>query len=965
MKYFYLLITILIFFIPSLQTANAQYALKHHIAPCPWQYWSTANEIVISTLAAAPVQVKLYKSDNTLITTLTVNPNTPLSYRFIGNAAALNRNLTDTNYDDRGLIVDATEPVLVNLRNIASDAPGLTTNTIKGNASLVSFGNEGMGLEFRLAYYRTNFTGLFLQNPVYSVMAIEDNTRVELNGVLLTTLNAGQSRLFNAPTGALLAADKSIVANVGSYGDTPMACGGNGEDGTVDQIAPVNALGMQYLVVRGEGRPGTTPDHPEQSTFVATEDGTVVTVKNYTALGVLINQTTHNLNLAGNFASIYHGDATTKLSSSLITADKPIIVYSGTAVGCETDISTVLPIGGCSGSTNIQTTKFINFNGGDLPYFGYTVIESATTPVLINGQNLETVTGAPRVPIGNTGFYILNFTNLNVGNPANIILTSSARMTTCLIQQGDGYSMSGFFSSFGDSPEPPTEVENDEKCSAILKTTEGLEPYQWYLDGVAIEGANEATFEAFFTGNYTVKGTRDCGETNLSSPLFVEIPLCSDLSITKKIDTVEDGVVSFIITVTNNSTIHDDTNVLVNEFLPAGYSLISATPSLGTYDIVSNSWLIPLLVKETTETLTIVARIVPDKGDYLNKVDVKGDNFDPKPENNQAEVKIALDTFIVTKVAAEHSYQDIGDVIEYEIKIQNKGNGILRNVQTIDINADPGSITPAIIAQINPKEEVIVKATHTITEEDYIAGEVINQATVLAETQSGKMEELSDDPSTPAKQDPTVTKIKRSADLTATKTNNQVYYTPGTQTEYTIFVINQGPTSAVNVQISDPLPTDITIMEWSSDKGHIGTGAIDVSIPLMRVSETITFKAKVTIPESRRGDLTNIVEVTSAIDDPNPLCLPCIDNDIERILIPKGISPNGDNLNDFLDLERFHIADLKIFNRQGKLVYSKKDYKRHWHGQSNSGSALPSATYFYTATVDNGDMITGWIHLIK
>ncbi len=965
MKHFYLLITLLIFFTPGLQTINAQYALKHHIAPCPWQYWSTANEIVISTLASAPVQVKLYKSDNTLITTLTVNANSPLSYRFVGSAAALTRNLTDTNYDDRGLIVEAAEPVLVNLRNIASDATGLTTNTIKGNASLVSFGNEGMGLEFRLGYYRTNFTGLFLQNPVYSVMAIEDNTTVELNGVLLSVLNAGQSRLFNAPTGALLSADKSVVANVGSYGDTPMACGGNGEDGTVDQIAPVNALGLQYLVVRGEGEPGTTLSHPEQSTFVATEDGTVVTVKNYTKFGVLINQTTHNLALAGNFASIHHGDAINKLSSSLITSNKPIIVYSGTAVGCETDISTVLPIGGCAGATNIQTTKFIDFENRNLPYFGYTVIESATTPVLINGQNLETVTGTPRVAIGNTGFYILNFTSAEIGSPANIILTSTARMTTCLIQQGQGYSMSGFFSSFGDSPEPPAKVDNEEKCSAILKTTEGLEPYQWYLDGVAIAGADEATFEAFFSGNYTVKGTRDCGETNLSSPLFVEVPLCSDLSITKKIDTVDDGVVTFIITVTNNSTIHDDTNVVVDEFLPAGYALVSATPSLGTYDTTSNQWLIPILVKETTETLTIVARIVPDKGDYLNKVAIKGDNIDPKLENNKAEIKIALDTFEVTKIALEQSYQDIGDVIEYEIKILNRGNGILRNVQITDANADQGSIIPAVIATINPKEEVIAKAKHTITEADYIAGEVLNQAVILAETQSGKMEELSDDPSTPKKKDPTVTKIKRSADVTATKTNNQVYYTPGTQTEYTIIVINQGPTSAVNVRISDPLPADITIMEWSSDKGHTGTGSIDVTIPLMRVSETIVFKAKVTIPESRKGDLTNIVEVTSDIEDPDPLCVECTDNDIERILIPKGISPNGDNLNDFLDLERFHIAEIKIFNRQGKLVYSKKAYKKHWYGQSNSGSALPSATYFYTATVDNGDIITGWIHLIK
>ncbi|WP_430614847.1 DUF7507 domain-containing protein [Flavobacterium sp. JP2137] len=964
MKPIYALLYLLLIALLSTQNIHAQYASKHHIAPCPWQYWSTANEIVVSTLSSTPVAVKLYKSDNTLLTTLSVTENTPVSYRFTGVASTLNRNATDTNYSDRGLIVDATQPVLVNLRNIASDAPGLTTATIKGNASLVSFGNEGMGLEFRLGYYRTNFGGLFLQNPVYSVMAIENNTTVSLNGTVLTVLNAGESRLFNAPTGSLLSADKSIVANTGSYGDTPQACNGNGEDGTVDQIAPINALGLQYLVVRGSGKAGTGATHPEQSTFIAAEDGTVVTVENYTQLGVLINQSTHNLTTAGNFASIHHGDTSNQYSSSLITSNKPIIVYSGTAVECETDISTVLPIGGCSGTTNIQTTKFLDFYNVDLPYFGYTVIEHPSTPVFINGQNLETLTGMPRTAIGSTGFYMLRFTNVNIGRPQNIILTSTARMTTCLIQQGDGYSMSGFFSSFGDSPEPPTEVDTEDRCSVILKTTEGLSPYQWYLDGEPISGANEVSFEAHFTGNYTVKGTRDCGETNLSSPLYVEVPPCSDLSITKEIESVEDGMVTFVISATNNSTIHDDTNVLVQEQLPSGYAFISTTATLGSYDIAANEWNIPLLAKTTTEKLTLVARIVPN-GDYLNKVEIKGDNIDPKLENNKAEIKIALDTYVVTKVAMVYDFQDIGDVIEYEIKIKNTGNGTLRDIQVIDDNADIGSIQPVQIALLHPKEEVIVKAKHTITEEDYILAEVSNQALVIAQTQSGQMEVLSDDPSTPAPKDPTVAKIKRAADLNAVKTNNQVYYTPGTTTTYTIIIVNNGPTTAVDVHVYDPLPQDITIMEWSSDKGHKGTGDIDFTLPLLAVGESVTLTAEISIPEERKGDLTNVITLTSAVEDLQPDCLSCTDNDIERILIPRGISPNGDNFNDYLNLERFHIAEIKIYNRQGKLVYSKKNYSREWLGQSNSGSPLPTAVYFYTATIDNGDQISGWIQLIR
>jgi len=39
--------------------------------------------------------------------------------------------------------------------------------------------------------------------------------------------------------------------------------------------------------------------------------------------------------------------------------------------------------------------------------------------------------------------------------------------------------------------------------------------------------------------------------------------------------------------------------------------------------------------------------------------------------------------------------------------------------------------------------------------------------------------------------------------------------------------------------------------------------------------------------------------------------------------IPKGISPNTDDLNDFFDLSNLNVKQLQIFNRYGTEVYSK------------------------------------------
>lgn len=80
--------------------------------------------------------------------------------------------------------------------------------------------------------------------------------------------------------------------------------------------------------------------------------------------------------------------------------------------------------------------------------------------------------------------------------------------------------------------------------------------------------------------------------------------------------------------------------------------------------------------------------------------------------------------------------------------------------------------------------------------------------------------------------------------------------------------------------------------------------------------------------------------------------------------IQKGISPNGDNLNDFFDLELLDVKKLSIFNRYGVKVYSKLDYTNEWIGQTDSGKELPDATYYYVIEFNaNRSTETGWIYI--
>ena len=85
---------------------------------------------------------------------------------------------------------------------------------------------------------------------------------------------------------------------------------------------------------------------------------------------------------------------------------------------------------------------------------------------------------------------------------------------------------------------------------------------------------------------------------------------------------------------------------------------------------------------------------------------------------------------------------------------------------------------------------------------------------------------------------------------------------------------------------------------------------------------------------------------------------------VENCSFPKGITPNGDGDNDYLDLTYNNVYELKVYNRYGKLVYEHgKGYKRQWSGQDLSGKILPSGTYFLYIKTKNYEY-QDWIQLM-
>jgi gliding motility-associated-like protein len=126
------------------------------------------------------------------------------------------------------------------------------------------------------------------------------------------------------------------------------------------------------------------------------------------------------------------------------------------------------------------------------------------------------------------------------------------------------------------------------------------------------------------------------------------------------------------------------------------------------------------------------------------------------------------------------------------------------------------------------------------------------------------------------------------------------------------------------------------------------------------------------------GDCLKTMEVTVEVDDDCDV-LPC-----SAVNIYNAMSPNGDGLNEFFNIENIEDTDcypsnsVEIYNRWGVLVYDVQNYdnsSKAFRGVSegratiNKSAELPTGTYFYIIqyTTITGDVVnkSGYLYLTR
>jgi gliding motility-associated-like protein len=88
--------------------------------------------------------------------------------------------------------------------------------------------------------------------------------------------------------------------------------------------------------------------------------------------------------------------------------------------------------------------------------------------------------------------------------------------------------------------------------------------------------------------------------------------------------------------------------------------------------------------------------------------------------------------------------------------------------------------------------------------------------------------------------------------------------------------------------------------------------------------------------------------------------------------LPTSFTPNDDGYNDTWDVDgllEYNLADIRIFDRWGQVVYRSVGYSQPWDGR-NGGKEVPVGTYYYAIDLNDPllvelETITGFISIIR
>lgn len=499
-----LLFVAIFFTAPSL---FAQLDTKHYIPPMFGREDEGTHYIVLSTPSTTPFNVTITDGSGTLITTQTISNVSSSSY-LLGSGTAtqflVQESELNTIMANEGLILTGNSPFYVNIRVVAGAQAG----------SLTSKGEKAsLGQDFRTGHLFNNDGDDYRKANVFGIMATEDNTTINIDGIsagvifkntpqtggtsdnITVVLDEGESYVVaayldepgatnntNGVNGTHITSDKDIVVNSGSWLGGNAIVGGSpaaGRDLGIDQIVPIELVGDEYVVIKGEG--------------IDNEKVIVIATANNTDIFLNGSGTPTTTLMAGDYYAYVDSDFTGN-DNMYIESSKPVYVYQtensgdGTTDDNERQCGlNFLPPVGCSGSKNVQLP--------DVDFLGtaqINIIANAGSSVVVDGVPL----GAGDAVTGTGDYVTYKLANAYTGD---ITITADDLLRVSLINLSGNVGAAGYFSGFTKDVAVQTNTINADNIAL-----EGCIPasFTFAIDGVS----NDPTVITYQIGGSATNG---------------------------------------------------------------------------------------------------------------------------------------------------------------------------------------------------------------------------------------------------------------------------------------------------------------------------------------------------------------------------------------------------------------------------------------------------------------------------
>jgi uncharacterized repeat protein (TIGR01451 family) len=338
----------------------------------------------------------------------------------------------------------------------------------------------------------------------------------------------------------------------------------------------------------------------------------------------------------------------------------------------------------------------------------------------------------------------------------------------------------------------------------------------------------------------------------------------ADLAVVKTVSNATPNVgdtITFTVTLSNDGPDAANNVEVTEQFPTAGLQFLSATPSQGTYNTGTGVWTVGAVASGDSKTLTILARVlapavntIPSARTNVASV-TKADEYDPNPGNNTGSVtETPKYADLGVKKTTSNVQPNVGDTITYTVSLFNLGTAVATNVEVTDAlpaNVAFISATPVTgtrfqetptggvwsVPSIAPGQTLVL----TLVVEAVNSSVAFNTVTI---THSDVWDPNNRNNTAKTPTDP------QEADLIVSKTVDNSTPNVGENVTFTITLENLGPSSALNVSLTDTLPAGLQFVSATPSTGSFVSDVWTLGTVASGATPTLTLVAKVLAPSS-------------------------------------------------------------------------------------------------------------------